>query len=330
MSYEYKPVDWTQFEASRQAVLVEQDVIQATIDESMRQGDLFEAGVACLDHVLTSYDLGDQKEGATYLALGITLSTAGTFAVAEHLRHQPRDKQSFELPYSITGAPLTGRITRRGNTCNVAPATDDTKLAEKAIEEIETNLISTEVLVNNEFCSVSNKNQAVHDTVKSIGDFCFDFIEPDKQDDKIVKLVKDLTENIEIDEDPNNQKLAFDTFNRLALLATYTPGKTNSALSLASRGFKELLEVTGDEFIREGSANQIKTIRLTQIARLASTPGVAINRFEKINHPYVFTKKPEEKSIRVSIRSRQAARGDYHRIQIDHKLYEMRQAYENR
>lgn len=329
MSYEYQPTDWSKFEASREEILRDQDIVQATIDESMRRGDLFEAGVACLDHVLTSYDLGDQKEGASYLAMGIALSTAGTFAVPEHLRHKSAEDKTFEIPEAIQKTPFELAHVRSKN--GVAIYRDSgVSAALNAIEEIEINLCSAETLINNEFCSASNKNQAIHDTVKSIGDFYFNIITTnkacDKENEQIVQLVKELAENIEVDDNPTNHRLAFDTYRRLMLLATHIAGKTNSALSFTSRGFKELAASTNDEFIREASQRDIKTIRLTQIARLASAP-TAISKNAK---EYIMANDDEWHRMQVSKGSRHATKGEYTRIELDSKLYKMHRATKNR
>lgn len=329
MSYEYQPTDWAKFEASREAILGDQDIVQATIDESMRKGDLFEAGVACLDHVITSYELGDQKEGAMYLALGVALSTAGTFAVPEHLRHKSAEEKTFEMPKRILASPyeLVYRDDNGDAACRKLGVDD-------AIKEIEINLTSTEALINNEFCSATNKNQAIHDTVKSIGDFYFDFmmpfIPPSKHDDQIIKLVKELAENIEIDENPANHKLAFYTFWKLSLLATSMPGKTNSALNLASRGFKELIASSNDEMIRGISQTELKNIRLAQIARLASAPTAVLKNAKTQTLDYGLSNDPEWHRIQSSKKAREAAKAEYHRIGIEHKLQEMRTAHKKR
>lgn len=270
MSYEYRPVDWAQFEASREAILAEQDVVQATIDESMRKGDLFEAGVASLEHVLTSYELGDPKEAAAYLAIGVALSTGGTFAVPEHLRHE--SNKDFELPEAITRMPF--EITNRYR--HVVASTPESLEAEKAIDEMADNLISAESLINSEFSSIETKNRAIHDAVKSIGDFYFsDLFIPGRDTDDIVTLVKDLAENIEVDDEPKNKRLAFDTYRRLAAIALGCEGKTNSALNAAARGFKEL-SVFSDNVSDDAGYRMCKEhidwVRITQLEKLTSSP----------------------------------------------------------
>lgn len=307
MSHEYQPVDWTKFEEGRKAILAEQDIVQATIDENMRRGNLFEAGVASLEHVLTSYELGDTKEGASYLALGIALSTAGSFAVPEHLRHSSAPEKRFKVPPEISEMPHVLKFHQGYIDSEAAQA------YQKAIDTISVHLTSTEVLLNNDFCSTQIKNQAVHDTVKAVGDFYFSDLPMIGKEEVVLDFMKQLAEDIEVDQDPHNMALSYATYRRLMLVALDCAGKTNSALNLATRGFKELSAYATDEVSRKVCEQHVQEIRVTQLFKAAMV-SVIIAKNTRSTYATRYTNDPTWHRSQAPKNTQDSAKDQYLKI----------------
>lgn len=307
MSYEYQPVDWIKFEAGREAILAEQDIVQATIDENMCRGNLFEAGVASLEHVFTSYELGDKKEAASYLLIGTMLSTAGTFAVPEHLRHSSASEKEFKIPLEMSEAlPLPEFSHDRSYG-------DAMQQYREALDAISVHLAATETLLNNDFCSVQVKNQAVHDTVEAVGDFYFSASITRVRKEVVLDFVKQLAEEIEVDEDPQNIALSYATYRRLMLVALDCDGKTNSSLNLAARGFKELATYATDEASRKVCEQHVQEIRETQLFKAAMI-SIIIAKNTRSIFATRYTKGPPWRRSQAPKNAQENAKDQYLRI----------------